>query len=66
MKIQLRKRMNTASRWYSLAFVISNIEEGHTLKVLVIGSGGREHAIARQFNVSPSVKKYLLHQAMTA
>lgn len=27
------------------------------MKVLVIGSGGREHAIARQFNVSPSVKK---------
>jgi phosphoribosylamine---glycine ligase len=27
------------------------------LKVLVIGSGGREHAIARQFNVSPSVNK---------
>ncbi|KXH86765.1 phosphoribosylamine--glycine ligase [Sporosarcina sp. HYO08] len=25
------------------------------MKVLVIGSGGREHAIARQFNVSPSV-----------
>ncbi|MBO1912528.1 phosphoribosylamine--glycine ligase, partial [Microvirga sp. 3-52] len=24
---------------------------------LVIGSGGREHAIARQFNVSPSVNK---------
>ena len=27
------------------------------MKVLVIGSGGREHAIARQFNVSPSVDK---------
>ena len=27
------------------------------MKVLVIGSGGREHAIARQFNVSPSVEK---------
>ncbi|WP_172373224.1 phosphoribosylamine--glycine ligase [Sporosarcina jiandibaonis] len=27
------------------------------MKVLVIGSGGREHAIARQFNVSPSVNK---------
>jgi len=27
------------------------------LKVLVIGGGGREHAIARQFNVSPSVDK---------
>ena len=26
------------------------------MKVLVIGSGGREHAIARQFNQSPSVK----------
>ncbi|GEN83706.1 phosphoribosylamine--glycine ligase [Sporosarcina luteola] len=25
------------------------------MKVLVIGSGGREHAIARQFNLSPSV-----------
>jgi phosphoribosylamine--glycine ligase len=27
------------------------------LNILVIGSGGREHAIARQFNVSPSVNK---------
>ncbi len=27
------------------------------MNILVIGSGGREHAIARQFNVSPSVKK---------
>ena len=27
------------------------------MKVLVIGSGGREHAIARQFNESPSVSK---------
>ncbi|WP_339253792.1 phosphoribosylamine--glycine ligase [Sporosarcina sp. FSL W8-0480] len=27
------------------------------MKVLVIGSGGREHAIARQFNNSPSVAK---------
>lgn len=25
------------------------------MKVLVIGSGGREHAIAKQFNISPSV-----------
>ena len=49
--------MNTELRWYSLAFVISNIKEGNALKVLVIGSGGREHAIARQFNVSPSVNK---------
>ena len=27
------------------------------MNILVIGSGGREHAIARQFNVSPSVNK---------
>ena len=27
------------------------------MKVLIIGSGGREHAIAKQFNVSPSVDK---------
>ncbi|MGE7948900.1 phosphoribosylamine--glycine ligase [Lysinibacillus sp. NPDC093688] len=27
------------------------------MKVLVIGSGGREHAIAKQFSVSPSVNK---------
>ncbi|WP_342506521.1 phosphoribosylamine--glycine ligase [Sporosarcina sp. FSL K6-2383] len=27
------------------------------MNILVIGSGGREHAIARQFNVSPSVQK---------
>ena len=27
------------------------------MKVLVIGSGGREHAIAKQFNDSPSVEE---------
>ncbi|OXS70621.1 phosphoribosylamine--glycine ligase [Lysinibacillus sp. KCTC 33748] len=27
------------------------------MKVLVIGSGGREHAIAKQFSISPSVNK---------
>lgn len=27
------------------------------MKVLVIGSGGREHAIAKQFNISPSVEQ---------
>ncbi|MGM9945990.1 MAG: phosphoribosylamine--glycine ligase [Lysinibacillus sp.] len=27
------------------------------MKVLVIGSGGREHAIAKQFNTAPSVEK---------
>ena len=27
------------------------------MKVLVIGSGGREHAIAKQFNNAPSVEK---------
>ena len=27
------------------------------MNILVIGSGGREHAIAKQFNHSPSVEK---------
>ena len=27
------------------------------MKVLVIGSGGREHAIAKQFNKAPSIEK---------
>ena len=27
------------------------------MKVLVIGSGGREHAIAKQFSIAPSVEK---------
>ena len=50
--------MNTESQWYSLAFVISNIKGGASnMKILVIGSGGREHAIAKQFSNSPSVDK---------
>lgn len=50
--------MNTELQWYLLAFVISNIKGGPSnMKILVIGSGGREHAIAKQFNNSPSVDK---------
>lgn len=50
--------MNTELQWYSQAYVISNIKGGASnMKILVIGSGGREHAIAKQFNHSPSVDK---------
>lgn len=50
--------MNTELQWYSLAFVISNTKGGAShMNILVIGSGGREHAIAKQFNGSPSVNK---------
>ena len=49
--------MNTALQWSLQAFDTLSIEEGIYLKVLVIGSGGREHAIARQFHISPSVSK---------
>lgn len=45
-----------ASQWSSLAFDTLNIEERSVMNILVIGSGGREHAIARQFNTSPSVQ----------
>ena len=34
------------------------------MKVLVIGSGGREHAIAKQFNEAPSVEKVFVFQAI--
>lgn len=47
--------MNTVLQWYLLVFVTLNIKEENGLKVLVIGGGGREHAIAKQFNNSPSV-----------
>lgn len=33
------------------------MREDLTMKVLVIGSGGREHAIAKKFNEAPSVEK---------
>ena len=49
--------MNMGLPWYLRVSVILNTKERKTLKVLVIGGGGREHAIARQFNVSPSVAK---------
>lgn len=50
--------MNTESQWSSRAFVISNIKGGTShMNILVIGSGGREHAIAKQFKDSPSVNK---------
>lgn len=49
--------MNTVLPWSLLAFVTLNIKRGRrfTLKVLVIGGGGREHAIAKQFSIAPSV-----------
>lgn len=42
-------------QWYLRVFVTLNTKEENGLKVLVIGGGGREHAIAKQFNNSPSV-----------
>lgn len=49
--------MNTELQWSLQAFVTLNIKEAVILKVLVIGSGGREHAIAKQFSIAPSVTK---------
>lgn len=50
--------MNTELLWFLLASVILNINRGETImKVLVIGRGGREHAIVRQFSKSASVTK---------
>ena len=60
MKIQLKKQMNMELRWYLQAFVILNIKIrgiAYGMNVLVIGRGGREHAICRKVNESSKVEK---------
>jgi phosphoribosylamine---glycine ligase len=51
--------MNTALPWYSPASGISNIK-GMPMKILVIGSGGREHALAWRLAQSPRVSEIIV------
>src|SRR5258706_13350004 len=49
--------MNTASPWCSPACATSGIDGKARMKLLVIGSGGREHAMAWKLAQSPKVQK---------
>jgi phosphoribosylamine--glycine ligase len=51
--------MNTALPWYSPAFGISNTKDT-PMKILVIGSGGREHALAWRLAQSPRVAEIIV------
>ena len=36
------------------------------MKILIVGGGGREHAIAWKLAKSPKVEKFIVHRAMQA
>src|SRR5580692_10267647 len=52
--------MNMTWPWYSPACAISAIERSGAMKVLIIGGGGREHALAWKCAAEPGVEDVLV------
>src|ERR1700733_10427751 len=52
--------MNTTWPWSSPACAISGIERSGAMKVLIIGGGGREHALAWKCASEPGVTEVLV------
>src|SRR5581483_1188908 len=54
-----RRRTSTAWPWCSPAFDTSGTDDG-SMRILIIGSGGREHALAWKCASSPRVSEVLV------